>query len=130
MKEITVYRTYSYGGTEGKTVEKRTFETEQLARENAKKDTWNDDFSLYRVVVTIDGIICEREEFIGKIICGCDEKLVAYEKKSIEDAKKAIETIKENKRIKETTRAKRIADQERRIAWAEEKIEAILKREW
>ena len=42
MKEITFYRTYSYGGMEGRDKEVRNFETVELAAQDALKDTWNE----------------------------------------------------------------------------------------
>ena len=57
MKEITFYRTYSYGGMEGRTEEVRNFETVELAVEDALKDTWNEQFKLYKVKMIFDGKI-------------------------------------------------------------------------
>lgn len=128
MTQITVFRTYSYGGTEGRDVTKRTFETIELAKENAKNDTWNSGFSLYEVVITFDGIVTEKETFIEEIICGWDLEILAREKENIERAEKAIEEHKANTKIKETTREKRITEEENRIAWSRERIERIEKK--
>ncbi len=72
MKEIKVYRTYSYGGYEGRDIVKRTFETIELAKANAKNDTWNNNFRLYEVVITFNGVVTEVENFIEEIPCGRD----------------------------------------------------------
>ena len=55
MKTVVIYRTRSFGGMEGRTVQVRDFETEKDARENALNDTWNDGFALYKVTVTLNG---------------------------------------------------------------------------
>ena len=70
MRQIKFYRTYSYGGMEGRTVETRDFETEKLARENAIQDEWNTNFYLYEMTMTFDGEIKTEGKIISKIICG------------------------------------------------------------
>lgn len=72
MKEINFFRTYSLGGMEGRTKVVRNFETSELAKENAINDNWNDNFELYEVKLTFNGIIIETETFIEKILCGRD----------------------------------------------------------
>ena len=129
MKKIKVYRTYSYGGMEGRDIIKRTFETIELAKENAKNDTWNDGFRLYEVVITFDGSVTEAENFIGEIACGRDAKVIEWETEKIAKAEARIEEYKANKRIKEATREKRIATENERIAWSKERIEAIAKKD-
>lgn len=125
MKEIRMYRTYSYGGMEGMDLETRTFETIELAKVDAKNDTWNSDFTLYEVILTFNGVITETENFIEKILCGRDIETIERETINIEKAKARIEEHKKNKRIKEATREKRIAEENEYIAWAEKRIERI-----
>lgn len=73
MKEIIYYRTYSYGGEEGRTIEKRNFDTIELAKQDALLDTWNDDFSLYEVKLTFNGRVTENERNLeDKIRSGRD----------------------------------------------------------
>ena len=72
MKEIIFYRTYSYGGMEGRTKEVRNFETVELAVEDALKDTWNEQFKLYKVKMIFDGKIIEEEKYIEPLVCGRD----------------------------------------------------------
>lgn len=128
MTQITVYRTYSYGGVDGREVEKKTFETIKLAKENAKNDTWNSGFKMYEVVITFDGIVTEKETFIEEIICGRDIEALAYEKENIKRAENAIEEHKANTEIKEKTRKKKIAEEKKRITWSKERIERIIKK--
>jgi hypothetical protein len=70
MKEITYYMTTSYGGMEGRTIERRKFETEEAAKKDAIKDTWNTDFTMYKVTMIFNGKITEKTEIVGKIECG------------------------------------------------------------
>lgn len=72
MKKIEFFRTYSYGGEEGKTLEKRDFETEILARDDAIKDLHNTDFALYQITMIFDGKITEIKRYLGQIVCGKD----------------------------------------------------------
>lgn len=125
MKQITVYRTYSFGGMEGRDKEVRTFETESLARTNAMVDTWNDNFSLYRVEIIFDGWVREEETFIATIPCGRDKAAIAYEKDLIAEAEAEIEKLKANKRLKESTRAERISKEEGKIGRAKQRIKYL-----
>lgn len=71
--EIKFYRTYSWGGMEGRDIEKRDFVTESLARKDALLDTWNNGFSLHQVTLTLDKEVTEKiEEIEKKIKCGYD----------------------------------------------------------
>lgn len=70
MTTIRYYETISYGGMEGRDIERRKFETEEMARENAMKDTWNDGFSMYEVTMTFNGRITEEKKYMGEIPCG------------------------------------------------------------
>jgi len=71
--EIKFFRTYSWGGVEGRDIEKRDFVTESLARKDALLDTWNSGFSLYQVTLSLDKEVIEKEEEINrKIRCGYD----------------------------------------------------------
>lgn len=72
MTTITYFKTRSYGGMEGRDIETRKFETEELARENALKETWNDCFTLYKVEMVFNGTITETETKLGRIKCGRD----------------------------------------------------------
>ena len=72
MKEIKFYRTYSYGGVEGRDKVVRNFETIRLAVENAVSDTWNDNFKLYEVKMIFNGVITESEKFLENLTCGRD----------------------------------------------------------
>lgn len=63
-KMITFYKTISWGGMEGRTLEEDLFETEEFARQHAKDDTWNTGYELYKV--TIEGTKA-KTELIGKI---------------------------------------------------------------
>lgn len=69
MKQIEFYRTYSFGGGDGRTIVFREFETEELARQNALEDTWNDGFKLYKGVITLNGRITQTETYISHIPC-------------------------------------------------------------
>lgn len=72
MTTITYFKTRSWGGMEGRDIDVRKFETEKFARENALKDTWNYDFTLYKVEMVFNGTITEIETKLGKIECGRD----------------------------------------------------------
>jgi len=74
MKEIKFYRTYSYGGPEEKSMEKRAFETVDLAKNDAYEDVKNMDFMLFEVTMVFDGKITETEKYLGKLVCGRDLK--------------------------------------------------------
>ncbi len=69
MKKIVFYRTSSYGGMEGRDLEKRDFETKELAMENALYDDWNDHFLLFEVTMTFDEFVTTSEKFLGEIPC-------------------------------------------------------------
>ena len=72
MREIKFYRTYSYGGEEGKSIEKREFETIPLAKQDAINDTTNTDFLLYEVTMVFDGKITETKKYLCDLVCGKD----------------------------------------------------------
>lgn len=73
MKEITYYRTYSLGGVELKNIQKRDFETIELAKKDALLDTWNESFSLYEVKLIFNGTVTEIERKLeSNIKCGRD----------------------------------------------------------
>lgn len=72
MTTITYFKTRSWGGMEGRDIDVRKFETEELAREDALKETWNDGFTLYKVEMVFNGTITETETKIGNIECGRD----------------------------------------------------------
>lgn len=72
MKEIYYFRTYSWGGMEGRTQVIRNFETIELAKEDAINDTWNEAFTLYEIKLTFNGRVVENERFLEKIACGRD----------------------------------------------------------
>ena len=67
MKEIYYFRTYSWGGMEGRTQVIRNFETIELAKEDAINDTWNEAFTLYEIKLTFNGRVVENERFLEKI---------------------------------------------------------------
>ena len=73
-KTFTYYKTYSYGGMEGRTREEDKFETEEIARDYALRNTWNDNYTLYKVDVTLQGRITEEETFLCCIPCGRELK--------------------------------------------------------
>ena len=75
MKELKFYRTYSYGGMEGREKVVRNFETIRLAVENAANDTWTDNFKLYEVKMTFNGVITESEKYLENLTCGRDLKI-------------------------------------------------------
>ncbi|MBQ7104980.1 MAG: hypothetical protein IJN90_03910 [Bacilli bacterium] len=71
--ELKFYRTYSWGGVEGRDIEKRDFVTESLARKDALLDTWNNGFSLHEVTLTIDKRVTEKDKVLEKELeCGYD----------------------------------------------------------
>ena len=90
--KIIFYRTYSYGGMEGKTLEKKDFETEYLAKLNAMSNNWNSDYTLYEVTIEFNGVIKKSEKFLGKIPCGRDIKNSDERQLIVEQYKKAYET--------------------------------------
>lgn len=76
-REYIYYCTWSFGGTEGRKLERRNFDTIENAEKNAIEDTWNYSFSLNKVTVTIDdkGMITEKQSPLKeKIPCGRDLK--------------------------------------------------------
>lgn len=85
MQEITYYSTVSNsnGGYDSPQMVTRNFESETLARLDALEDKWNEDFSLYRITIQLDGIVKINSIFLGKIKCYADlkederEKLIA-----------------------------------------------------
>lgn len=122
MREVTFFRTMSLGGMCGRDVITKNFETEEMAREDAMRDTWNSDYFLYKVTMTFDGIITERKESLGEIPCPRAIQALKSAQEYIEKMKAEIEIEKNNKKIKETTREKRIKSLEQRIAWEEETV--------
>lgn len=127
MREVIFFRLESYGGMEGKTIETRNYETEEMAREYAMGNTYNSNFSLYKVTMIFDKIISEKKEYLGRIPCGRDIQMMTITQERIDRMLNEIEIQKNNKRIKETTRAKRIKDIEQRIEWEKQNIESIKK---
>lgn len=77
-----IYKTVSFGGMEGRDREVRYFSSEEAARENALKDTWNDGFTLYEISFKDNDKGVERS--IGRIESG-REKLLADNKSLKED---------------------------------------------
>ena len=71
MKEIKFYRTYSYAA-DGKSVEKRGFETIELAKQDAYNDMKESNFYLYEVNITFNGTVIEKEKYVGKLVSGRD----------------------------------------------------------
>ena len=127
MREVVFFRLECYGGMEGKTVVTRNYETEEMAREYAMGNTYNSDFSLYRVTMIFDKTISEKKEYLGRIPCGRDIQMMTRTQERIDRMLNEIEMQKNNKRIKETTRAKRIKDIKQRIEWEKQNIESIKK---
>ena len=72
MREIIYYRTYSYGGEDGKQLEVRNFETPELAKDDAISDVKNTHFALYQINMLFDGKITESKKYLGQIVCGRD----------------------------------------------------------
>lgn len=72
MREIIYFRTYSYGGEDGKTLETRNFETPELAKDDAINDIRNTHFALYQINMVFDGKITESKKYLGQIVCGRD----------------------------------------------------------
>lgn len=72
MREIIYFRTYSYGGEDGKTLEIRDFETPELAKDDAINDIRNTHFALYQINMVFDGKITESKKYLGQIVCGRD----------------------------------------------------------
>lgn len=71
---ITLFKTYSYGGLEGRDIEVKTFATIEQAKQDALNNTWNSGYQLYEVVASTTGKLVER--FICDIPCGRDIKRV------------------------------------------------------
>lgn len=80
---------------------------------------------MYKVTMTFNGIIIEKEEYICDIICGRDADAIGRAEEYIDKMMKEIEEQKNNKRIKEKTRIKRIKDIEERIERERKYIERI-----
>lgn len=74
MRQIEYFRTCSYGGEDGKTLDVREFETPELARDDALKDITNTNFTLYHVTMIFDGKITQTIKYLGQIVCGRDLK--------------------------------------------------------
>ena len=74
MREIIYFRTYSYGGEDGKTLEVRDFETPELAKSDAINDIKNTHFALYQINMVFDGKITRTKKYLGQIVCGRDLK--------------------------------------------------------
>ena len=127
MREVIFFRLESYGGMEGKTIETGNYETEEIAREYAMGNTYNSNFSLYKVTMIFDKTISEKKEYLGRIPCGRDIQMMTRTQERIDRMLNEIEIQKNNKRIKETTRAERIKDIEKRIEWEKQNIECIKK---
>ncbi len=72
MKKIEYFRTYSYGGENGKELEVRNFETPELAKDDAINDLVNTNFTLYQINMVFDGKITETKKYLGQIVCGKD----------------------------------------------------------
>ena len=72
MREIIYYRTYSYGGEDGKQLEVRNFETPELAKDDAISDVKNTHFALYQINMLFDGKITESKKYLGQIVFGRD----------------------------------------------------------
>lgn len=72
MREIIYFRTYSYGGEDGKTLEIRDFETPELAKDDAISDIKNTHFALYQINMVFDGKITQTIKYLGQIVCGRD----------------------------------------------------------
>ena len=71
--EIKFYRTYSSDVMDGRTLEVREFDSEELARKDAVLDTCNDSFSLYLVTLSLNDEVVEKEELIERDLeCGVD----------------------------------------------------------
>ena len=72
MREFKYFRTYSYAGMEGTDLEKRDFETIELAKNDALNDQLNSNFNLYEITMILDGKITETTKYLGQITCGKD----------------------------------------------------------
>lgn len=72
---MVIFRTISWGGMEGHDIETNDFITEAAAREDARNNTWNSDYTLYKVEFMVDettGKIKQVKTEIGNIECGRD----------------------------------------------------------
>lgn len=74
-RKLILYRTKFFSLNDHSQVFQRTFETEELARANALTDPGHDDFSLYKVVFTFNGLVQEEENYLSKVPCYHDIKL-------------------------------------------------------
>lgn len=66
------YMTMSWGGQDGRTLEKDFFISEQAAKDSALENDWNSGYRLYKVEneITPEGEIHFNKIFIGKIPSG------------------------------------------------------------
>jgi hypothetical protein len=115
MKEIIIYETESYGGMEGRDLVTSRYETEEIAKQHAITNNWNSGYTLYKVKITFNGVITEEKEEIGRIPCGCDVKRMNYIANRLIELQEELTTHLNNNRIKETTRAKRVEECQRKI---------------
>ena len=72
---MVIFRTISWGGMEGRDIETKDFLTDAAAREDARNNTWNSDYTLYKVEFMVDEATREVKQVktkIGDIECGKD----------------------------------------------------------
>lgn len=75
LKNNVIYMTTSWGGMEGKDLEKKYFVSEQAAKRDALDDGWNSRYQLHKIEIKIteQGQICFNDIFLGNISCGRDQ---------------------------------------------------------
>ena len=104
--------TYSYFMTVSSSpmgMEMRKFVDEKHARKNALDDPYNSDFTLYKVIVTVeDGEISENKEYVCSPLA-CHKSLInkKWTEDRIADCDKEIEKNNSNTKILERTRTNR-----------------------
>jgi hypothetical protein len=71
-----IYKTYSWGGMEGRDLEADYWVSAEAAKEAAAKDNWNTGYTLYEVTLTVgeNGRIKMTETKIGTLESGADRK--------------------------------------------------------
>lgn len=70
---MIIFKTVSWGGCDGRLLEKKYFLKEESARKEAKNNTWNEGYILFKMKIkeNEDGQLCVEEEVdLGKIPCG------------------------------------------------------------
>lgn len=120
MKEIKFYQVRYEGYSNP--VETNDFETIELAKEFAKNSKSALYCRLYEITLIFNGTVTRKENFLTYLKTPGHDEYIENKKWRVEEWKRQIKEVEDNKRMKAENKARQIADYERCMKKDEEMI--------